>query len=95
MPFALTTFGCSIDRYLFHTWISKVLLPELPADSVIVMDNATFYKRLNTIAAIENAAYIVLWLPPFQLLNVGKKTGQLLVWLVVRLVVQQVRCAVG
>ena len=39
VPFAFTAFDCSIDSDVFHTWATEILLPELPACSVIVMDN--------------------------------------------------------
>ena len=40
VPFAFTAFDCSMDSDVFHTWATEILLPELPACSVIVMDNA-------------------------------------------------------
>jgi len=55
VPFAFTAFDCSIDSDVFHTWATEILLPELPACSVIVMDNASFHKRQDTL----------LWLPPY------------------------------
>ena len=65
MPFAFTAFDCSIDSDVFHTWVTKVLLPELPACSVIVMDNATFHKRQDTLNALQAEGHTVLWLPPY------------------------------
>ena len=35
----------SINSQVFYTWVEQVLLPELPPNSVIVMDNATFHRR--------------------------------------------------
>ena len=65
MPFAFTAFDCSIDSDVFHTWVTKILLPELPARSVIVMDNATFHKRQDTLNALQAEGHTVLWLPPY------------------------------
>ena len=65
VPFAFTAFDCSIDSDVFHTWVTKVLLPELPARSVIVMDNATFHKRQDTLNALQAEGHTVLWLPPY------------------------------
>ena len=31
VPFAFTAFDCSMDRDVFHTWATEILLPELPA----------------------------------------------------------------
>ena len=35
----------SIDADVFHAWLGHELLPELPSNSVLVMDNAAFHKR--------------------------------------------------
>jgi len=42
-----------------------ILLPELPACSVIVMDNASFHKRQDTLDALQAEGHTVLWLPPY------------------------------
>ena len=65
MPFAFTAFDCSIDSDIFHTWATEILLPELPACSVIVMDNAPFHKRQDTLDALQAEGHMVLWLPPY------------------------------
>jgi len=41
------------------------LIPKLPENSVIVMDNATFHKRSDTLQVIENAGHTALFLPPY------------------------------
>ncbi len=41
------------------------LLPELPEECVIVMDNASFHKREDIIEAIEKVGHKILWLPPY------------------------------
>ena len=35
----------NINSDVFHAWISDELIPNLPPDAVLVMDNAAFYKR--------------------------------------------------
>ena len=65
VPFAFTAFDCSIDSDVFHTWATEILLPELPACSVIVMDNASFHKRQDTLDALQAEGHTVLWLPPY------------------------------
>ena len=45
--------------------MTKILLPELPACSVIVMDNASFHKRQDTLDALQAEGHPVLWLPPY------------------------------
>ena len=64
VPFAFATFDCSIDSDVVHTWTTEILLPELPACSVIVMDNASFHKRQDTLDALQAEGHTVLWLPP-------------------------------
>ncbi|WP_366144659.1 transposase [uncultured Cardiobacterium sp.] len=61
VPFAFTAFDCSIDSDVFHTWATEILLPELPACSVIVMDNASFHKRQDTLDALQAEGHTVLW----------------------------------
>nr|WP_281181227.1 transposase [Candidatus Arsenophonus triatominarum] len=42
---------------MFLCWITKILLPELPENSVIFMDNASFHKGKNIEQAIINAGH--------------------------------------
>lgn len=63
--FGVNLFDCSIDSDVFHHWVKHTLLPELPENSVIVMDNATFHKRSDTQALIEDQKHEILWLPPY------------------------------
>ena len=65
VPFAFTAFDCSIDSDVFHTWATEIRLSELPACSVIVMDNAPFHKRQDTLDALQAEGHTVLWLPPY------------------------------
>lgn len=63
--FAVGLYDCSINSDVFSSWVTQLLLPELPKNSVIVMDNATFHKRLDTQKLIEEAGHTILWLPPY------------------------------
>ena len=38
----------NVDYDIFNTWLEKILVPELPKKSVVITDNAFFYKSLNT-----------------------------------------------
>lgn len=53
------------DGVLFEYWFENRLLKEVPAKSVIVMDNATFHRKevLRSLAA--KAGCSVLFLPPY------------------------------
>ncbi|WP_211268208.1 transposase, partial [Suttonella ornithocola] len=46
-------------------WVREALLPELPKNSVIVMDNAAFHKRSDIQAIIEEHGHEIVWLPPY------------------------------
>ena len=35
----------SVDSEVFYAWVTQDLLPKLPPNAVIVMDNAAFHKR--------------------------------------------------
>ena len=63
--FAVGLYDCSVNSDVFHSWVSQLLLPNLPKNSVIVMDNATFHKRQDIQALIEDAEHTILWLPPY------------------------------
>ena len=41
------------------------MLQELPACRVIVMDNAPFHKRQDTLDALQAEGHTVLWRPPY------------------------------
>jgi hypothetical protein len=36
-------YECSIDSDLFNFWLEHQLLPEIPKNSLVVMDNASFH----------------------------------------------------
>jgi len=41
-------FDANVDADVVTGWARQDLLPKLPPASIIVMDNATFHKRLDT-----------------------------------------------
>ena len=62
--------GCGIvegnvDTAVFNTWIEEILIPDLPENSVVVMDNASFHKNQKTRELIENHGHKVEFLPPY------------------------------
>ena len=63
--FGVGLYDCSVNSDLFHSWVEQLLLPHLPKNSVIVMDNATFHKRKDTTELIEGEGHTILWLPPY------------------------------
>lgn len=55
--------GCNAD--LFNTWLEYVLLPALPKESVLIMDNAAFHKSARTKELIEKFECHLLFLPTY------------------------------
>ncbi len=49
----LSLFDGHINADTFHAWLTQDLLPKVSQKSVIVMDNATFHKRTDSIEAIN------------------------------------------
>lgn len=48
-----------------NQWLEKMLLPELKAPSVIVMDNARFHNKQQMQEILEKAGHIMLPLPRY------------------------------
>lgn len=63
--FSVGLYNCSINSNIFYHWVKTLLLPQLPQNSVIVMDNATFHKRQDIQDLIQSAGHTILWLPPY------------------------------
>tara|TARA_Y100000739_G_scaffold219994_1_gene219006 strand:+ start:398 stop:883 length:486 start_codon:yes stop_codon:yes gene_type:complete len=55
----------NIDTNVFNTWVEKILIPDLPDKSVIVMDNAAFHKSKKTKVLLESKGHIIEFLPPY------------------------------
>ena len=45
---ACATVNGNVDSDTFNTWLEEILIPELPKNSAIIMDNAAFHKSLKT-----------------------------------------------
>lgn len=61
----VTLLASNVNSEVFYTGITQELLPRLPNKSVVVMDNASFHKRLDIQNAIRGAGHIFLLLPPY------------------------------
>ena len=62
----------NVDSDTFNTWLEKILIPELPKNSVVIMDNAAFHKSPKTkdILAkygydLEFLTYLFTWFQPY------------------------------
>lgn len=60
-----TLFTGTINADVFSAWLSQDLLPKLPTNSVIVMDNASFHKRADFQHLIEQQGHLLEFLPPY------------------------------
>jgi len=58
-------FDTNINSDIFFAWLTQDLIPKLPPESVVVMDNATFHKREDMREALQNVGLIPLYLPPY------------------------------
>ena len=64
--------GCGIvqgnvDSDVFNTWLETILIPELPQNSVVIMDNAAFHKSSATKVILDNDGHTLEFLPPYSL----------------------------
>jgi transposase len=61
----VTLFTGAINSDVFFAWITQDLLPKLPKNSVLVMDNAAFHKREDIKKAIVEAGHSWEFLPAY------------------------------
>jgi transposase len=61
----VSLFQTTVNAAVFNAWVIQDLLPKLPPNSVVVMDNATSHKGKDMIDALENAGHTILYLPPY------------------------------
>lgn len=61
----VSLFVGTINSDVFFAWVTNDLLPKLSKNYVIVMDNATFHKRLDIQKAIRDAGHILEYMPPY------------------------------
>jgi len=61
----ISLFKTNVNADIFTAWVEQDLLPKLPDNSMLVMDNASFHKRQDTLEMIEKAGHTALFLPPY------------------------------
>lgn len=59
------TYEYNTDSEIFNLWLEHSLLPEIPKNSLVVMDNASFHKSEKTKELIEKFSCRLLLLPPY------------------------------
>jgi transposase len=58
-------FEGTCNTILFNTWLEQLLIPNLIPGQVLILDNASFHKSVQTRTLIEKAGCKVLFLPPY------------------------------
>ena len=58
-------YTCNMNSKLFELWFSEVLLKEIPAGSVIIMDRASWHRQKVLKALAEAAGCRVIFLPAY------------------------------
>lgn len=61
----VSLFQTTINTHIFNAWVVTDLIPQLPPQSVIVLDNASFHKGKDMIQALEQEGHTLLFLPPY------------------------------
>lgn len=61
-PFVI---DCPVNREAFETWVERVLVPELHAGDVVIMDNLSSHKGPRVRALIEAVGAELQHLPPY------------------------------
>jgi transposase len=61
----VSLFSSSINTEIFTNWVEYDLLPKLPPNSVLVLDNAAFHKGQVMQEMVERAGHKLLYLPPY------------------------------
>ena len=54
-----------MNSLFFEEWFEKHLIPELPQEAVIVMDNASFHRKKRLYEMAERYKVKVIFLPPY------------------------------
>ena len=55
----------TMDSSLFEFWFTGQLLPTLKKGCVVVMDNASFHRKIRLFSAAQKAGIILIFLPPY------------------------------
>ena len=58
-------FEGTCDTSLFNVWLKQVLIPSLTVGQVLILDNASFHKSIESQKLVEAAGCKILFLPPY------------------------------
>ena len=91
-PVLLTAsiFQTTVNSSVFNAWVEQDLIPKLPKQAVVVMDNATFHKSPDMVQALTDEGHTLLYLPPYSpdLNPIEQK------WAQMKAVRRKIRCSV-
>lgn len=54
-----------MNHKMFEAWFENCLLPELPKETVIVMDNASFHRKEQLYCLAQKYGCYLIFLPPY------------------------------
>lgn len=58
-------FEGTCDTNLFNAWLKQMLIPNLTAGKVLILDNASFHKSVESQKLVEAGGCRILFLPPY------------------------------
>jgi transposase len=58
-------FEGTCDTNLFNTWLKQILIPNLTPGQVLILDNASFHKSIESQKLVQDAGCTLLFLPPY------------------------------
>lgn len=61
----VSLFETTINTDIFNAWVEKDLIPKLPSESVVIMDNASFHKGEEMKEALKKEGHLLLYLPTY------------------------------
>ena len=61
----VSLFNDTINTDVFTAWLIQDLVPKLPANSIVVMDNASFHKSTLINEVLHQAGHTLEYLPPY------------------------------
>ena len=64
-PFAPAAFDGPASQEVFRAYVEQVLIPELRANDIVVMDNLQLHKAAGIAEAIESVGASLVYLPPY------------------------------
>ena len=61
----VSLFECNINTAILNSWVKQDLIPKLPKNSVLVMDNVSFHKSPLLVEMIEKDGHKLEYLPAY------------------------------